>query len=246
LVRVDEIDGTCFWMDQTEVTVEAYASWLKATPTVTWDHTYCQWKKQASDPISDPSLCSPALSAQDQDPFGNSKPIRCIDFCDAEAFCRSHGKNLCYDFQTIGTGGPRGYTREWRIACTNDLTTVYPWGDDPDERRCQTGQTQNGCSDNACGPTTVGQRSRCSDSSGVLDLIGNVAEWTYACTAFDPKHPSCLVRGGSYVDLQKGCDAERSISNDNRPPDVGFRCCEDLDATERAKLESGPTHTTSP
>jgi formylglycine-generating enzyme required for sulfatase activity len=161
-----------------------------------------------------------------------------VDFCDAEAFCRWNGKHLCHDLSNLGVGGPRGYTREWKTACRNDLSTIYPWGDETDESRCQTGQDVNGCKDNHCGPAPVGAHPRCSTSTGVLDLIGNVGEWAYACNTLDPQDPTCLVRGGDYSTLQKPCDSEEAVSNRARRANLGFRCCADLSVGEKITMDS--------
>lgn len=229
----------CFWIDQTEVTVEAYREWLEDDDEQSpdWEADYCAWKTERSDPARDRSLCDVPLSATERDAFGASKPIRCVDFCDADAYCRYRGKRLCYDFNEFGTTGPRGYPREWRFACTNQLSTLFPWGDDSDETRCNTGQRGRACPDNSCGPTPVARRPDCRTPSAIYDLLGNVGEWTYACNDLNPEAPVCLVRGGGYFDPIMSCQIERTEPVSARLSDVGFRCCADLTIAERAQIE---------
>jgi sulfatase modifying factor 1 len=244
MTRVNMIDGRCFWMDRTEVTVEQYASWQADVPAdaVPWEPMWCQWKQDAErhDPIADrDDACRAALHSLDQQPFGAQKPMRCVDFCEAEAFCRWAGKHLCYDSSGIGVQGPRGLPQEWLLACSNQMATRYPWGND-DESHCNVGETTDACVDVSatCGPVTVGRNTRCSTPDGILDLLGNVSEWVFSCNFVDPDAPvdpiRCLTRGGGYDDPLRGCDWETTIASDTRKPSLGFRCCSDLSQPEQA------------
>lgn len=232
MVRVDMAESTCFWMDQTEVTVAAYALWLDDPSPTSWESSFCEWKSERSDPIADCTLCDAEFSPFDFDPFGANKPIRCVDFCDAEAYCRYSGKHLCYDSLANGTSAPRALWREWKIACSNGYATAFPWGDSPDPGACG-----RDCVDNLCGAVPVGQRNECRTDIGIDDLIGNVAEWTYACVLKSEMQPKCVIRGGSYQDDPRACDIEHVLTNDAHQPDVGFRCCADLSASERAMID---------
>src|SRR5438876_849622 len=56
LARIDIPGGDCFWMDQTEVTVEAYERWVKdSAASVTWEPTWCKWKTTRSEPVDNPT-----------------------------------------------------------------------------------------------------------------------------------------------------------------------------------------------
>jgi formylglycine-generating enzyme required for sulfatase activity len=86
-------------------------------------------------------------------------------------------------------------------------------------------------------PHPVGQQPSCRNASGVLDLLGNVAEWIFSCAFVQLGQESlptkCLVRGGGYDQLLQACTSETSMPNDSRRRDLGFRCCADLSAEEQ-------------
>ena len=245
MARVDIPAGACVWMDRTEVTVAQYQSWLDETAgqPIIWEPTWCRWKGDRSDPAADPSdECASSVVRFDLQPFAARKPMRCVDFCDAEAYCRWAGKRLCYDDSALGIQGPRGYPREWLLACSNGLTTVYPWGNAASENGCNTDQSADACitENPTCGPNAAGQGVECTNQRAIQDLIGNLAEWTFSCTFVDPARPQapsgCLTRGGAYDDSLRACDHEHNVPGDARLPDLGFRCCADLTASEELTL----------
>ncbi len=234
----------CGWIDRTEVTVERYRQWLQATDPKTWDPTSCGWKREASDPENNSALCQPALWPNEQKSFDPDKPIRCIDWCDAEAFCRFEGKRLCTDNDSHGTFGVKDEVREWRVACTNGFTTVFPWGNDPARGGCNIGQTLDNCTGTQiyCGPFPVDNNPGCVNQRGVLDLIGNVAEWVEPCYPGDAGSGPvpCLTLGGGYDGANLGCGNQVPFPNDSRQPNVGFRCCASLTTEEQALIT--PVH----
>jgi formylglycine-generating enzyme required for sulfatase activity len=249
MARVDLPGATCLWMDRTEVTVAQYQQWLEATAEgqVAWEATWCPWKTARSQPATDlADECVSQIMRFDQQPFASRKPMRCVDFCDAEAYCRWAGKHLCYDRSALGNQGPSGYPREWLVACSNSRQTVYPWGDDEADNACNTGQSADACITTAsptCGPHAAGQGNACVNQHGIQDLLGNVAEWTFSCTFVQAERPlepaKCLTRGGGYDDELRACDQEANLASDARLPSLGFRCCDDLSASE--ELAVSPT-----
>ena len=76
LVLSKQPDGTCYWIDQTEVTVEQYVAFVgDASRPVNWDPT-CTWKTTPSDPIHETTndTCI-ASTAVESEPFRMTKPI---------------------------------------------------------------------------------------------------------------------------------------------------------------------------
>lgn len=244
MIRVNLRDDACLWMDRTEVTVEQYAHWESAIPAEgpgapEWEQTWCRWKTGRNEPSRDlTDACRAAILPFDLEPFAPRKPMRCVDFCEAEAFCRWADKRLCYDAGVLGVQGPQSRRLEWRLACTNAQSTAYPWGNEP-ESVCNTGQGPDeecvGVSP-TCGPVPVGEKAGCKTPSGIVDLLGNVAEWVYSCNYVDPANPleprGCLTLGGGYDEPLQNCNIERTTMSDVRSPALGFRCCADLTGPE--------------
>jgi hypothetical protein len=99
LVRVNVPNGTCFWVDRTEVTVEKYEewqrSWHETVPPPPWDGTLCGWKTTPSAPTEAGDACIASVAQEESGaPLAPKKPIRCIDFCDAKAYFAAHAQ-LC-------------------------------------------------------------------------------------------------------------------------------------------------------
>jgi formylglycine-generating enzyme required for sulfatase activity len=239
--RVDGTAPLCFWIDQNEVTVENFNQWQSSVSSdaVAWDPTWCAWKRERSDPQSDPNdACRAQFPRFDVQPFAPGKPMSCVDFCEAEAYCRWAGKHLCHAGDIYGVQGPRGEPQESLLACSNSLATRYPWGDAEDDR-CNTGQTEESCitTFGVCGALPVGAKRGCTTASGIADLLGNVAEWVFSCNLIltdEGRAPTgCQIRGGGYDSPLKDCTWQVTMPNDTRLPSVGFRCCADLSPEER-------------
>ncbi|HEV3189780.1 MAG TPA: SUMF1/EgtB/PvdO family nonheme iron enzyme [Polyangiaceae bacterium] len=229
----------CVYIDKTEVPVAAYAAWASANPGFAKWHTWCaSWKAPGpSNPSSDPTdTCATKIPASQVDPFASLKPIRCVDWCDAEAFCRTaRGGRLCYVTVAGGSAQPENKNEEWSSACSNSDTTVWPWGNSAEGGVCNVGQPPQGCGTTgfSCGPVQVQTFSACVDNAGVFDLIGNVAEWLGVCNAQSISNASspCNTAGGSYATDLVACHdgpTGQSVAKSSRLPDLGFRCCYDL------------------
>jgi formylglycine-generating enzyme required for sulfatase activity len=149
----------------------------------------------------------------------------------AEA-CKLAGKRLCSD-------------DEWMTACKGKTPTLYPYGEDHVDRRCNDHgvsplRVLHGKDDgletfgidamndpklNQIAGTVAksGQFSRCRSSFGVYDMVGNLHEWT--------ADPGGTFRGGYYLDNEtngRGCDYVTK-AHDTKYHDysIGFRCCRD-------------------
>jgi sulfatase modifying factor 1 len=231
LVRIDRLDGTCFYIDETEVTIQQYEDFRAETDPAgpSWTPIEfgqdCSWKDGGASQPNAPG-CDPAPGPEQKAPFGLDKPARCIDWCDARAYCRWAGKRLCNAKpQSSGVYSSSTDVDDWAYACGGtDVSRPYPVGSE-DLSACIYGQTEGGaCTvSGSCGPTSSG----CSTPEGVKNLAGNVAEWTVACSAGDGGAAKCVVVGGSYdsPEQELACirfDAEQRSA---RLPTVGFRCC---------------------
>lgn len=140
-------------------------------------------------------------------------PINCVDWHQAEAFCSWRGGRLPTEL-------------EWERAARGTTGDRFPWGDAPVD--CTRAVIDDG-SGNACGSgdTTldVGSRPAGASAEGVLDLIGNVWEWTSSA----PENSSArIVRGGAYYveSDQVRVTLALPFAPHGRADFVGFRCAQ--------------------
>lgn len=155
-----EVAVAAFFLDRTEVTAGAYAA--------------CEKAGACSPPRGTMFLCTGGR------PERADHPINCIDYAQAEAYCRSMDKRLPSE-------------REWEYAARGGSELRrYAWGDEPPDGT-------RACYDHV-GTCAVG--SFPPGAFGLLDMSGGVWEWT--STWFGPypdeaEHGRYRVyRGGSY------------------------------------------------
>lgn len=143
-------------------------------------------------------------------------PINCVDWEQARAYCTWRGARLPSEW-------------EWERAARGTDGRKYPWGNEPVD--CRRAVIDEG-SGSACGrgDTTfeVGSKPEGASPDGVLDLIGNVWEWT---ASIHDGNSSPVVRGGAYyVDaLLARASFQLRFSPVGSGPFVGFRCAKSFD-----------------
>jgi sulfatase modifying factor 1 len=245
LLLVDDPGTQCFWMDATEVTASDYRAWLATlagTPPL-WSGA-CAWKTTAPfDKVFDPdsrtdAQCSLPANELTTDPFAANKPIRCVDWCEANAYCLWAGKRLCHGYAQVTGLEPRQSPDEWSLACSLGGTKAWPF-DTSAVSACNFGQA--GCAEvgNACGPWPAGSVNSCRPGPGYpLDLGGNVSEWIDLCQNAHIPSDECHVRGGDYrSDISAlACPAVAHARRASRDAGRGFRCCATLTQQELAQL----------
>lgn len=147
----------------------------------------------------------------------NEHPMNCVTWNQADAFC-------------AWVGGRLPLSLEWEYAATSGATRTYPWGSDtPDATRATVateGMLGRGIpyfdADERPIPATspVGAHPAGASDQGVLDLVGNVAEWTVT-----RDERGFVVRGGSWAQLatvEEFVATEAPWSEENGA--IGFRC----------------------
>lgn len=209
-----EVTVAAFQVDLTEVTVSAYALCVKATKcSPPAKHENCTWGR-----------------ADRED-----HPINCVDWHQATAYCAWAGKRLPTE-------------EEWEYAARGADERRYPWGNDlptarllnvcdGDCRRLATkahGQDPHVMHEESDGwgaTAPVGSYPAGKSPFGVLDLAGNVWEWT--ASAYCPyATPGCastrrVSRGGGWTNAYRA-----NVESTSRSPDeptswsegLGFRC----------------------
>ncbi len=152
------------------------------------------------------AACNWGVEGRDQ------HPINCVDWSQAAAYCAWVKRRLPTE-------------QEWEYAARGADGRKYPWGKDaPDTRACHGGNSEGG----TC---AVGSFRAGASAFGVLDMVGNVWEWTAsaACPHGDLAcdSPNKVLRGGSFLDKDR--QFLRATSRLSRPPttrvnNFGMRC----------------------
>lgn len=137
-------------------------------------------------------------------------PVMLVDRLDAEAFCAWRGERT-------GQRVRLPTEIEWEAACRGTTARVFPWGDEWADGRIQADTT---------GTASIRDHPDGATPTGVLDLAGNVFEWTDASMPNgDP-----VLKGCAWDDAPGTC---RCAFRHGRPVAskhilIGFRCAADL------------------
>ncbi|MBC8133107.1 MAG: SUMF1/EgtB/PvdO family nonheme iron enzyme [Deltaproteobacteria bacterium] len=220
--------GIAFCIDGTEVTNAAYATFLAATVATGTQGPRCAWNKTfVPETISTNGPTCPVFDAKGRP----NDPVVCIDWCDADAYCRWAGKHLC---QTPGGGIVKAITAknasEWVIACTGDGAGKYPYGNTPTVGRCVDRQFPAPTP----GLRPVKEANMCEGGvAGLFDMSGNAWEWHDDCVekAGAGGEDTCTVIGGSFSSelATATCTDTAPFFRKQVAGDTGFRCCADAD-----------------
>ncbi len=197
MAPVGRLDGACFWIDQSEVTIAQYQEFVANSPSDIANLDACKGTNPDFAPSADVDLSK------------SSDPVAGIDWCDAAAFCAWAGKTLCGSYQ-YGELAVSSY----ESTCTDGENAGF------DYNTFTQGDTCNGNAATATVPVKSNQG--CVTPTLVFDLVGNVREWTSECDS-----STCASRGGSFRSTGSdwGCKAKKSRSRTFTSVDLGFRCC---------------------
>jgi hypothetical protein len=141
----------------------------------------------------------------------DGQPVINVNWYEARLFCRWRGSGFRLPTE-----------QEWERAAYWDpargVNRKYPWGDEFDPARCNTGEAGTGKT------TPVGAYPEGVSTYGCYDMAGNVCEWTESLWSAEEKLR--VLGGGSWL---AGSDASSSSSRSGFHPRgrgefVGFRC----------------------
>ncbi|MGA8153322.1 MAG: SUMF1/EgtB/PvdO family nonheme iron enzyme [Terriglobales bacterium] len=151
----------------------------------------------------------------------DNKPVTWVALEDARAYCSWAGKRLPHEW-------------EWQYAAQGTDGRVYPWGNDWDVAAVPEPDTGR----DLRGPDEVTAHPKGASPLGVMDMVGNVWQWT---DEFQDEHSrTAILRGGSYYQPQGSLwyfpQAYRAdehgklllmAPSKDRAGTLGFRCASD-------------------
>ncbi len=138
---------------------------------------------------------------------GADQPVIGVTWDDAMAYARWAGKALPAEAQ-------------WEFAAAGRERRRYPWGnEEPDAMRCN-------YKDYLGMPTIVEMHEEGATPEGLLDMAGNVYEWTADPFRLGDEDPRKAIRGGCWNSPARDlrCTARRGAFPDDAQPWLGFRC----------------------
>jgi sulfatase modifying factor 1 len=215
-----EVFVPSFTIDRTEVTTGAYAACVQAGGC----RTTAELRLEGDEP---------------------RLPVERVTWWEAAAYCRFQRGRLPSE-------------AEWEKAARGFGRRIWPWGLEWQEGRSNHGRAERlspgGAdedsideSDGFAGLAPVGSFASGASPYGVLDLAGNVWEWTAGYFSREPPHSAShfdprgaltgderTVRGGSYRSPPSDLRLTRrmGVPPGERLPGLGFRCAYELTTTE--------------
>jgi formylglycine-generating enzyme required for sulfatase activity len=187
------VDVKAFKIDKTEVTVLQYAQCVKANACTPPDKgKTCTWTTAGHE----------------------NHPVNCVDFKQAEAYCKWAGKRLPTE-------------NEWVMAARGTDGRNYPWGNE--EPTCERTNMRG------CGGKTVAAGTKAGDKSpfGAMDMGGNVVEWLSDEPVVDGEgefgpFPWHTLHSASYLSEAQFARISSRYRYVTRVRDVvvGFRCAQ--------------------
>jgi len=195
--------------------------WIDKTEVTVAAYRACVEARHCERPQRSSAVCT-------YDAGDGELPVSCVRWADAEAYCRFAKRRLPSEV-------------EWELAARGPAGYVYPWGNRlPDCKLANTLLRDNSGRTCAPRPWRVGSVPANASVFGVLDLSGNVEEWTsdwYAEHLSDvaPRSgASHTLRGGGFQTTPSRSRAStRSWGSAlEASANVGFRCARDATPAE--------------
>ncbi|MGE3268015.1 MAG: SUMF1/EgtB/PvdO family nonheme iron enzyme [Chloroflexota bacterium] len=199
-----------FYIDLTEVTNDRFARYVQATGA----KPEGDWLRYA-DPTN--------FDARFYDVQRAKHPVVNVTWNDANNYCSWAGKRLPYE-------------AEWEKAARGTDARRWPWGNEPHPEFANVENQSEGEPDTK----NVGSLPRGASPFGLLDMIGNVREWTDSSflpypltqpTTGADGGTSRVTRGGSWLSLPGSIELTKRLAEpiSAAAKDLGFRCAVSAD-----------------
>ncbi|HPB97003.1 MAG TPA: SUMF1/EgtB/PvdO family nonheme iron enzyme [Polyangiaceae bacterium] len=184
-----------------------------------------------------------------------ASPLVMFHFLEAESWCETRGKRLCFDDEwTRACGGPQGHSYPYGDShvsgeCTDDkawrayeqqLLNGWPWSIATDviesleallEAVRSKGAGAKAAADHVAWlyqAEPSGSKQGCTAGEGTYDLAGNVEEWTRRRSGGTTGYHGNLK--GRYWAESRTCQQSVTTHGDTfRFYEIGFRCCKDVE-----------------
>lgn len=152
---------------------------------------------------------------------GSELPKNHLSWTTSRAMCNAAGARLCRE-------------SEWVFACEGEEMRPYPYGWERDASACNVDRSENigrvgRLVDHRA---EVGSNARCTSPFGVVDMAGNLEEWTQAD---GPGRGSKMgwkevLKGSWWIPSRHAC-RQFQVGHDDvyQGAETGTRCCRDAD-----------------
>ena len=210
-----------FWIDKYEVTYGQYAkfvAFLEKNPTAKYDdprqppsksqdmHKPKEWDVYYGRAVAGKPVHSVAMDL--------NCPVMEIDWWDAAAYAKWKGRELPTE-------------QEWEKAGRGTKGFIYPWGDEPDDKKANSNADYKPDDPGAAGTkdgynfwNPVDQIKGDKSPFGVIGMAGNVAEWI---ATWDPVKKWPLIKGGSFMSADLRLDSRKDLEPYSTSEAIGFR-----------------------
>jgi formylglycine-generating enzyme required for sulfatase activity len=159
-------------------------------------------------------------------------PVVNVSWNDAMAYCKWFNEEYKTELQQRGITLHLPTEAQWEKAARGEYGNEWPWGNEFDQNKC------NSLESRLEGTTRVDAYPAGASPYGVMDMVGNVWEWTHTLFKEYPYQAdksredeqasgSRVLRGGSFLNHRNiaRCAARLNLIPDYRDRDLGFRIC---------------------